>query len=347
MSKHSMIRSRLWHSATRGTQRVLGFTLVEMMVAMLLGLIVIGGVVSVFLAGQQTYRTNEALGDVEDGSRTAFELLARDLRNAGNTGCDTSSGRVGNVVNPPDPWYANWNAALLGYDDASTDPALTGLSTGKPVAKTSSVHVISTANSDITVSQTPSSDSASFKINAATTQLATGDLIMICDFDHATILQITKYNNDVNVVHDSGNNATPGNCSKGLGYPTDCSSATGNAYAFPPNSRIAMLTAAVWYIGTNTLGGNSLYRLAATPSAAGITPTPQEMVRNVTAMKISYLQSGTNKFDLAANMTNWATVSAAQIKLTLQSTSQRVNATNSQPLTRYFTSTTTVRNRVQ
>ena len=31
-----------------------GFTLIELMVAMLLGLIVIGGVMSVFLAGQQT-----------------------------------------------------------------------------------------------------------------------------------------------------------------------------------------------------------------------------------------------------------------------------------------------------
>src|SRR5579859_1413806 len=132
MSKHPMIRSRLWHSATRNTQRVHGFTLIEMMVAMLLGLIVIGGVISVFLAGQQTYRTNEALGDVENGSRTAFELLARDLRNAGNTGCDTSSGRVANVVNQPDPWYADWGDALLGYDDATKDPALSSLATGKP-----------------------------------------------------------------------------------------------------------------------------------------------------------------------------------------------------------------------
>ena len=41
-----------------------GFTLIELMIAMLLGLIVIAGVTSVFLATQRSYRTNEALGDV-------------------------------------------------------------------------------------------------------------------------------------------------------------------------------------------------------------------------------------------------------------------------------------------
>ena len=339
MSKHFMNRRRF-------TQRAHGFTLIEMMVAMLLGLIVIGGVISVFLAGQQTYRTNEALSDVENGSRTAFELLARDLRNAGNTGCDTSSGRVANVVNPPDPWYANWNDAVLGYDNAATDPALSGLSTGQPVANTSSVHVISTANSDVTISRTPSTSNASFFINAATTALVTGDLVMICDFDHAAIMQITNYNSNQTVVHDSGGNAKPGNCSKGLGYPTDCSSPVGNGYAFPPNSRVAVLTAAVWYIGTNPLGGRSLYRLSVGHGTNGVPSTPQEMVRNVIDMQIKYLQPSSANFDTAANMTNWATVSAAQIFLKLESTNVRASV-NAQPLIKSFTATTTVRNRVQ
>ena len=346
MSARYTVDSKRLHRLAACMSRVHGFTLIELMVAMLLGLIVIGGVISVFLAGQQTYRTNEALGDVENGSRTAFELLARDIRNAGLTGCDSSSGRVANVVNPPSPWYANWNSALIGYDDATADPALSGLTTNKPVAKTSSVHVISTANSDITVSQTPSSDSASFKINAATTELSTGDLVMICDFDHAAILQITKYNGDTNVVHDSGNNGTPGNCSKGLGYPTACTSANGDAYAFPPNSRVAVLTAAIWYIGTNPLNGSSLYRVTVGHGSNGTPSTPQEMVRNVTDMQIKYLQPPGTNFDTAAKMTNWATVNAAQISLKLQSTNARAS-TNSQPLIRSFTSTTTVRNRVQ
>lgn len=337
-------------------RRTRGFTLIELMVAMLLGLIVIGGVISVFLAGQQTYRTNEALGDVEEGSRTAFELLARDIRNAGLTGCDNTSGRVANTLNNTSLWYANWSDALYGYDDASQDPALSNITAnpGVPVAKTSSVHIISTASSDVTVKFTPGSGSssggnaASFMINAPTTELAAGDLVMVCDFDHATILQITNYstNKSSTVVHNDGT-GTPGNCSKGLGYPTSCSSSNGNHYDFPSNSRIAVLTSSVWYIGTNSLNGRSLYRVTVGHGSNGTVSTPQEMVRNVTGMKILYLQPGTTKFDTATNMTNWATVSAAQITLNLQSTNQRASSANSQPLIRTFTSTTTARNRVQ
>lgn len=350
MSERPMISSQQRLRTACSTQRARGFTLIEMMVAMLLGLIVIAGVISVFLAGQQTYRTNEALGDVENGSRTAFELLARDLRDAGLTGCDNSSGRIADVINST-AWYADWSNAVHGYDNTSaiTDPALTGITSGDgiPVVNQSSVQIISTASTDVSVSWQPGKDSANIKINAATTELNKGDLIMICDFDHATMLQITNYQNTtVDVEHNVGT-GNPGNCSKGLGYPTTCTT-NGNAYTFTGNSRVAKLTAVDWYIGKNLAGTTSLYRLPAVNNSGTVSAvTPQEMVRNVTSMKIKYLQPPGTSFLLAANVTNWAVVNSAQVTLSLQSNNQRASVTNSTALTRIFTSTTTVRNRVQ
>ena len=40
-----------------------GFSLVELMVAMALGLVIVGGVVSVMIANKRSYRTNEGLAD--------------------------------------------------------------------------------------------------------------------------------------------------------------------------------------------------------------------------------------------------------------------------------------------
>ena len=323
-----------------------GFTLIELMIAMLLGLIVVGGVSSIFLANQQTYRSNEALSEVQEGARVAFELLARDIRVAGLAGCNTTSGRVGNTLNSSSTnWFANWNNALIGYDDATTDPALSSLTgTGAPVKGTSSVHILSTGAISATVAPNNGNNPAEIFISNPTTDLADNDVIVICDYDHATIVQITNYNGKVTVVHNTGT-GSPGNCTKGLGYPTQCT-ANGNAYAFPPNSQIAKLTSHVWYIGNNSVNGKSLYRLSAVNNAGAITSTPQEMVRNVTNMQILYLQPpGATKFDIAANMTNWATVDSAQVTLTLASTFQKAG-TDSQPLTRKFTTTATVRNRV-
>ena len=327
--------------------RARGFTMVELMVAMLLGLIVIGGVISVFLAGQQTYRANEALGDVENGSRTSFEMLTRDLRDVGFTGCDNSSGRVANVINNnATTWYANWAIPVQGYDDASADPVLSALTgtSGIPVKNTSSVHVLGTSMTDVSVGSASGSPS-SFNINAATTQLAAGDIIMVCDFDHATLMQVATYSG-TSVGFTNATTPTPGNCSTGLGYPTVCT-ATGNAYTFVTNARVNLLTASVWYIGTNSANTTSLYRLPVTYTSAGASAsTPQEMVRNVQNMQINYLQATGTAFTNAAGVTSWAAVNAAQVTLTLRSTNGGASVNNAAPLMRTFTSTTTMRNRV-
>lgn len=343
-----MSEQRMTHRQQRGCSRLArGFTMVELMVAMLLGLIVIGGVTSVFLAGQQTYRANEALGDVENGSRTAFEMVTRDLRDAGFTGCDNTSGRVANVVNNSTSlWYANWAVPLQGFDDAKTDPALASITgPGAPLAGSSSVRVLGTANTDVSVG-TVSGSPTSFNINAASTQLAAGDIVMVCDFDHATLLQITSYSG-TSVGVATASTPAPGNCSSGLGYPTMCTS-TGNAYSFLPNARINLMTAVDWYIGKNAVNTYSLYRLPVTYTAAGVSvSTPQEMVRNVNSMTIQYLQSSGTAFTNAAGVgANWPGVNAAQVTLVLQSTNGRASVNNAAPLVRQFTSTTTMRNRV-
>lgn len=341
------------HTATvrlRATAR--GFSLIELMIAMLLGLVVIGGVTSVFLAGQQTYRANEALSDVQDSSRIAYELVARDIRDAGLTACN-NDGRVANVLkNQGTDWYANWGNALHGYDGSSTatqvDPAVaatSGTTEGLRVAGTDSVQVLSAGGMGLSVAETPSGPAANFKINETTNDLASGDIIMVCDPDHTAIVQITMQNNsNVVLVHNTGNTVSPGNCSKGLGYPTTCT-AVGNSYTFNKNSQIAKLTASDWYIGNNPVGGRSLYKVSLSTSGGNINTTKQEMIRDVWDMQITYLQPGAATFVSADAVTNWATVNAARIALTVRSTNQRAG-TDAKPLSRTFTATTTVRNRV-
>ena len=329
-------------------QSVRGFTLIELMIAMLLGLIVIGGVTSVFLANQQTYRTNTALGEVESSTRIGFELMARDIRDAGLTACGNTT-RVANVVNNGGgAWWLNWNNAVIGYDTTQTDPSVTtGTAAGQRVAGTASIMLLGIADSGLSVAS-ENAHSANFKLNETTSDLQTGDIILVCNPDHATIVQITSYNSsNVTLVHNDGNPVTPGNCSKGLGYPTDCSSSNGNTYSFGPNSQIAKLAAADWFVGYNSVGGKSLFRTGLSNlTQTSTTTSTTEMVRNVVDMQVNYLQSPNTSFKSASSITNWKAVTAVQVTLTVQSSDKRAG-TNVQPLARTFISTTTVRNRVQ
>ena len=317
-----------------------GFTLIELMVAMLLGLIVVGGVVSVFLANQRSYRTNQALGDVQDSSRIAFEMMARDIRNAGLTGC-SNNGRVANVLNNRSTaWWANWSNTLVGYGGSQTDLAVTtGTGAGQRVSGTDSLMLLGADSSGASV-KSNAEPAATFTINETSSNLQTGDVIIVCDPDHAAIVQITGYSNGTITHAASG---SPGNCTTDLNYPTVCSS--GSSYVFAPNAQIAKLIAADWYIGnyvdSNGVSGRSLYR-------KDVTNTAQEMVRDVTSMHIAYHQAGNASFEAADSplLTNWAQVDAVQVNLTVESTDKRAGI-DVKPLSRRFTATTTVRNRVK
>ena len=346
MSRRAVLLSNRGRRTPRPGGLSSGFTLIELMVAMLLGLVVIGGVVSVFLANQRSYRTNQALGDVQDGSRIAFETMARDIRDAGLTGC-SNNGRVANVLNNSPTgggtaWWANWNNAVVGFGGSQTDPAVAiGTAEKQRVNGTDSLMLLGGEGSGVSVNVN-TEPAATFTINEASTDLQAGDVVIVCDPDHATLVQITSYASNTITHAASG---SPGNCTTDLNFPTVCSSSA--SYVFATNSQITKLGAADWYIGNNPLtGGRSLYRMGLVNVAGVPTPTAQEMVRDVTDMKITYHQSGNADFKAASAITNWALVDAVQVNLALESVDKRAG-TDVKPLKRSFTATTTVRNRVK
>ncbi len=65
-----------------------GFTLVELMVAMLIALIITFGVVQIFTANRATYQLDEGLARAQENGRFAIEFLAQDIRHAGYLGCN-------------------------------------------------------------------------------------------------------------------------------------------------------------------------------------------------------------------------------------------------------------------
>lgn len=63
-----------------------GFTLVELLVAMVIGLLVIIGATQLFTSSQQSYRVQTALANMQDTGRFAIDTLARELRQADYSG---------------------------------------------------------------------------------------------------------------------------------------------------------------------------------------------------------------------------------------------------------------------
>ena len=75
-----------------------GFSIVELMVAMVLGLLLIGGVLQIFLGNRQAQRVEQSVSRIEENGRIAMDLLTEDLRLVGYLGCSRSLN--GEVVIP-------------------------------------------------------------------------------------------------------------------------------------------------------------------------------------------------------------------------------------------------------
>lgn len=76
--------------------RVKGFGLIEIMVAMVIGLIVSLGIVQVFIASKATYQTQEASARMQEDARFILSKLIQEIRMTGMYGClDLDSITVG------------------------------------------------------------------------------------------------------------------------------------------------------------------------------------------------------------------------------------------------------------
>lgn len=89
-----------------------GFTLIELMISMVLGLLVIGGILAVFLSTTQTVRVTDAMARNQENARVVFELLARDLRELAPSICQ------GDLIDSSiNEWWHSNDAILAGYSN--------------------------------------------------------------------------------------------------------------------------------------------------------------------------------------------------------------------------------------
>lgn len=285
-----------------------GMSLVELMVAMIISLLVLLATIAIFDSNRLTYRATEGLGRVQENARVAFELMARDIREAGGTPCARNV-PVANVLNGAGgTWWNNWGNGVFGYESGG----LAGSAAG-----TDAIELSSGIGTGVSVTD-HNPTSAQFKVSSVNHGLNDGDIAIVCDYRQASIFQITNAQPGINdtVVHNAGT-GTPGNCSKGLGFkrPIDCST-NGTAYKYGPNSQIVRMQSAQWYVADNGRGGRSLYRRA----LRGNAPQVEEVVDGVANLQLTYLLPGGGAYLNAPGVPNarWREVTAVRVSLALQ-----------------------------
>jgi prepilin-type N-terminal cleavage/methylation domain-containing protein len=104
------------HSFT--TNRQQGFTLIELMIAMLLTIFMAGGVILIHLSGRQASVDAERISRMQENIRFASDYLVRDLRNAGYR--DETTLRIGHETQIREVYAFFDDSDGNGIDDTLT-----------------------------------------------------------------------------------------------------------------------------------------------------------------------------------------------------------------------------------
>ena len=280
-----------------------GFSLTELMIALVLGLFVLGGALGVFVSNQNTYRVNTALIQVQNNIRSAFQLMGKDFRSAGFLGCNNAI-RVSTVLGDPAPIWAIWNGGIQGDDNPG---AINGLN---PIAGTATVRMMYASGQSNTL-VAHNSATSTMTLNDEP-NLQTGDIGIVCDDGLSSIFEVTGTGGaPFSVSHD----ATGLNCTANLGFinPFNCNAAPERA--FPANAMLMRFESVAWFIAPSEDNADvmALYRA----TLLGSQQVNEEVLFGVANLQVLYMDGTNRQFSAAAAVVDWNDIIAAQVTLTM------------------------------
>ena len=298
-----------------------GFSLVELMVALLLSLFVMAGIIGLFSITKSTSQTDTGLARLQENTRFLNHLLAKEIRMAGYLGCLTDSTQIASMIddadknNLPFTFAAGINgfeftgtgvggAYTVAYSTAfpavgSWDPALDASIAGRAVAGSDIIVIRRVDDNGYRLIPAGGSgeyhDAANvFVENAADGQINNGDILILSDCAKATVFQASNVTTigfspggGINVEHAVA--GTPGNqCAAwGTGGCTDPQDPT-----YQGNAEIFVAKTTVFFIGNATTQPDPTRPIPALFMAniqGNTISTPAiELIRGVENMQILY-----------------------------------------------------------
>ena len=302
-----------------------GFTLVELMVGLAVGLVVSVIAISVFVSSRALHSVNTSSNRMGENSRLAFDLLHKDLRSAGFQSCKQHSG------GPPETVL---NAGNGGFLDSGTSGVRGYRGTGSGFAP-----ALTTALSGVLPAPDPASDIISIRVpvdllslglvatmptvtgvpnvgaNTPGNTIAKGDIVLMASCIASVIFQVTENSPATTglLTHATGGVLQPGNSSTDLKLVYNRG-----------DTAVYRLQTRHYYVAPSAIrpGTNSLWRFVV-PAPAGAT-NPEEVAAGIDRMVVTYgvdtdavLDSSVNRYFAPDGIAaaDWDKVLSARVQM--------------------------------
>jgi type IV pilus assembly protein PilW len=289
--------------------------LVEIMIAMVIGLLLIAGVGQIYISSKQTYRLQDAQSRMQENARYALELLSNDIRIASYSGCANLNSITPNVIANSPIIALTATSALSGYNAASGsswDPALSSTLSGPPKRPLDGTDVITVQLSQgcgAHLKENMSAVSDGIPIMAPNAcSISAGNALILSDCTAADIFRAANpplsTNGSTQTIAHSNNN-TSINLSK----------------TYQSDAEILIFTSRTYYIANGAGGQPALWRLDNNTAPGG--DNPVELVEGVENMQILYGEDTDNdrvpnRYFTVNSVGNLANVVAVRLSLLIR-----------------------------
>ena len=307
-------------NTARGLQ---GFTLVELMVGLAVGLFVAVAAISIFVSTRTLQTVSSSGTRMSENSRLAMDLLNKDLRSAGFLGCRSRIADVPvNLLVAGNSRFLDTANNLAGIRGSRGDggaflPALNAtLAALAPNANSDFLSVrvpVEPLSLGLSVPMTSASGTPQVFAAVPGNNLVSGAIVLIANCKAGAVFQVTEADPKATgaLAHAQGGGFDPGNVAGGdLGH------------TFRGDTAVYRLQTNHYYIAPGTHAGtNSMWRLSfPNPDNPLIPPVAEEAVQGIDRMVVSYGldSSGTQtvgKYVTADAVTSWDEVMAVRVQL--------------------------------
>lgn len=184
-----------------------GLSMIELMVAVALGLILISGLMQVFTNLMGSYRIQDAVIRMQENGEFAMLFISKDIRSADFWGCMSSLASIDNQINTAG---AGYNTTYYGFKTAIEGTANSS-GAGGVLAGTDTITLrgTQTSNSSTPV-KSPYGPTASSPLTIASgSGIQAGDVLLVGDCKDANIFQASSVT--ATSISHAANSGSPGN----------------------------------------------------------------------------------------------------------------------------------------
>ncbi len=301
--------------SVKNNMREKGLSLVELMVAVVVGVILIGGVVQIYVGSKGTYRTQDALSRLQENGRYALNLLASDIRASGFRGClspKRGAEDVTIIANAPVPDIFSGSNSVNGYENTSGQSWTPSLPTGtsQVLDDTDAITVQHGGSCGAKLTGNMATANANVQIDASNTcGFAAGEAILISDCEQSDLFRATNVSQGsgkITIAHANSQNTT-NRLSK----------------LYRDDSELLKFTTSTYFIRNDTTSQvPSLWRLNGTGATGGNNPSP--LVEGVENLQVVYgydngADGEPDQYIKANAVGNWEKVVSVRMTLLLRS----------------------------